>query len=181
MVSLGTSENLGQGDGTYVASFIGLSPTVNTQVVILVALYNPQGRSFQGGEIAGPVVSQILTEILPYLGVTSTNNNVSNYKTITMPDLKTKTIGEAKDLLKSYGFTVHTDESITDDQLVSNQMPKKGAQLLDGANVFLYTDSSNVSTSVAVPNFKGMSAVEAINAAQEANLNISLDGSRNCN
>ena len=59
----GTSENLGQGDGTYVASFLGLSPTVNTQVVVLVALYNPQGKSFQGGEIAGPVVGQILSEV----------------------------------------------------------------------------------------------------------------------
>lgn len=173
----GTSENLGQGDGTYVASFIGLSPTVNTQVVILVALYNPQGKSFQGGEIAGPVVSQILSEILPYIGVTSTNNNSSNYTTTTMPDLKTKTIGEAKELLSSYGFIVHVGDSVNDDELVSNQMPKKGAQLLDSANVFLYTENNNVATSVPVPNFKGMSVSEALNVASEYNLNISLDGS----
>lgn len=172
----GTSENLGQGDGTYVASFIGLSPTVNTQVVILVALYNPQGKSFQGGEIAGPVVSQILTEILPYIGVASTNIS-SNYKTSTMPDLKNKTVGEAKQLLKSYGFTVHIGDSVKDDELVTNQMPKKGAQLLDSASVFLYTENSNVSTSVTVPNFKGMSVAEANNVASEYNLNIALDGS----
>lgn len=172
----GTSENLGQGDGTYVASFIGFSPTVNTQVVVLVALYNPQGKSFQGGEIAGPVVSQILTEILPYIGVTSTNNSDSKYDTTTMPDLKNKTIGEAKQILQSYGFIVHVGDSTGDDELVSNQMPKKGAQLLDGANVFLYTENHNVSTSVAVPSFKGMSVSEAQNVATEYNLNISLDG-----
>ena len=80
---------------------------LGTQVVILVALYNPQGRSFQGGGIAAPVVSQILAEILPYIGVASSNTNVSTYETITMPDLKTKTIGEAKNLLQSYGFNVH--------------------------------------------------------------------------
>src|SRR5699024_1316227 len=79
----GTSENLGQGDGTYVASFMGFSPTVNTQAVILVALYNPQGKSFQGGEIAGPVVSQIFSEILPYIGVASTSNTSSDYETKT--------------------------------------------------------------------------------------------------
>ena len=174
----GTSENLGQGDGTYVASFIGLSPTVNTQVVVLVALYNPKGKSFQGGEIAGPVVSQILSEVLPYIGVASTTNDSSSkYETTTMPDLKNKTILEAKELLQASGFDVHIDSSIQDTELVANQMPKKGAQLLENADVFLYTESSNVSTSVSVPNFKGMSVSEAINVASEANLNIAIDGS----
>lgn len=173
----GTSENLGQGDGTYVASFLGLSPTVNTQVVVLVALYNPQGKSFQGGEIAGPVVGQILSEVLPYIGVASSNTDSSNYKTKTMPDLKNKTIAEARTLLESYGFRVHIDSSVQDTDLVTNQMPKKGAQLLENADVFLYTQTSNVATSVVVPNFKGMSVSEAQNVALESNLNISLDGS----
>ncbi len=173
----GTSENLGIGNGTYVASFLGLSPTVNTQVVVLVALYNPQGRSFQGGEIAGPVVGQILSEILPYIGVASINDTSSNYHTTTMPDLTTKTVADSRILLESYGFNVHIDDSISDDELVVNQMPRKGAQLLDGADVFIYTDSHNMATSVVVPNFKGMSVLEAINAASEANINISLEGS----
>ena len=173
----GTSENLGQGDGTYVASFIGLSPTVNTQVVVLVALYNPKGDSFQGGEIAGPVVGQILSEILPYIGVASTTNTDSNYETITMPNVENRTIAEARNLLQSYGFDVHIDSSIQDTELVKNQMPKKGAHLLENADIFLYTDTNNVATSVTVPNFKGMSVAEAINVASEHNLNIALDGS----
>ena len=173
----GTSENLGKGDGTYVASFIGLSPTVNTQVVVLVALYNPQGKSFQGGEIAGPVVAQILTEILPYIGVASTANTSSNYKTTTLAYLKNKTVREAKAELEKAGFGVHLDSSVSDDELVTNQMPRKGALLLKDAQVFLYTESSNVATSVNVPSFKGMSVSEALNVAKEHNLNIALDGS----
>ncbi len=173
----GTTENLAQNNGTYVASFIGLSPTVNTQVVILVALYNPQGYSHQGGEIAGPVVGQVLSEILPYIGVASTSNTESNYETHTMPNLENKTVAEARELLQSYGFIVHTDDTIQDTDLVTNQMPKKGAHLLNGANVFIYTQNSNVSTSVTVPNFRGCTAAEAINIAAEANLNIVLDGS----
>ena len=172
----GTSENLGQGDGTYVASFIGFSPTVNTQVVVLVALYNPQGDSFQGGGIAAPVVGQILSEVLPYIGVASTSNNSASYETKTMPNLEGKTISEAKETLTSLGFNVHVDSSVQDTDLVTSQMPRKGALLLDNANVFLYTENSSVSTSVNVPNFKGMTVSEAIDAANKANLNISLDG-----
>jgi len=58
----------------YVSSFIGLSPVQNTQVAILVILYNPdtsKGQNIQGGVIVAPVVSQILSEVLPYLDVAS--------------------------------------------------------------------------------------------------------------
>lgn len=61
----------------YVASFIGIGPVENTKIVVLTCLYDPQGRSHQGGEIAAPVVSKIFSEVLPYLGVSS-NTDKSN-------------------------------------------------------------------------------------------------------
>ena len=115
--------------------------------------------------------------ITTFLASSITSNSESDYETKTMPDLKNKTVAEAKTLLETYGFDIHIDSSIQDTELIINQMPKKGAHLLENADVFLYTDSSNVSTSVVVPNFKGMSVTEAMNVASEHNLNIALDGS----
>jgi stage V sporulation protein D (sporulation-specific penicillin-binding protein) len=66
----GTSEPTdGNADEGYVASFVALSPVENSQVVILVTLYDPTEKSIQGSQTAGPVVSKILTEVLPYLGI----------------------------------------------------------------------------------------------------------------
>lgn len=66
----GTSEPVaGNENAGYVTSFAAISPIENTQVVVLVTLYDPQGRSHQGGETAAPVVSNILKEILPSLGI----------------------------------------------------------------------------------------------------------------
>ena len=46
----GTSED-GVNTGKYVTSFLGVSPTENPQVVVLVTLYNPTGEGgHQGGE-----------------------------------------------------------------------------------------------------------------------------------
>lgn len=61
----------------YVASFVGIGPVENTKIVVLTCLYDPQGPSHQGGEIAAPVVSKIFSEVLPYLGVSS-NTDKSN-------------------------------------------------------------------------------------------------------
>ena len=64
----------------YVASFVGIGPVENTKIVVLTCLYDPQGESHQGGEIAAPVVSKIFSEVLPYLGVSSNadKSNVQN-------------------------------------------------------------------------------------------------------
>lgn len=176
----GTSEKLTSSDDEYVASFIGVSPTINTQAVILVALYNPQGKSFQGGEIAGPVVAQIFSEILPQLGVTSsvTNSSTSSYKTTPLTNVCGLTVAEAHQTLRNAGFSVHTPAGVDENELVINQMPKTGVTLFEDSDVFIYTESSNIATNVITPNFKGKTLEQCINMAQEVNVNIVADGSR---
>lgn len=125
----GTSEPIwGDEESGYVASFIAVSPTTNAQVIILVALYDPKGDSYQGGEIAGPVVAQILGETLPYLGIASDSSETgdSDEQDIhTLPDVRNLTIKQATDKLKNLGFDVHIsgDEDIKT-TLVTDQMPK---------------------------------------------------------
>ena len=57
----------------YAASFIAASPIENTQLVVLFTLYGLQeSADHQGGQVAAPFVSKILSETLPYLGIEST-------------------------------------------------------------------------------------------------------------
>ena len=178
----GTSEPLpGSEEKGYVASFIAMSPTVNTQVVILVTIYNPKGESHQGSQVAGPVVKQILSEVLPYLGVVSENtsdiNSSVKNKSNLLPDVRNKTIREAKELLKNSGFKVKiTGEEDENSTLIIDQVPKPGVTLLEGAVIYLFTSNNNVRETTTVPNLKGMSSAQVINSIQAANLNVILDG-----
>ncbi len=66
----GTSEPVvGDTSSGYTTSFAAISPIENTQVAILVTLYDPKGDSHQGGQTAAPVVSNILSEVLPAMGI----------------------------------------------------------------------------------------------------------------
>lgn len=180
----GTSEPLsGNEDEGYVASFIAMSPTVNTQVVVLVTIYDPKGYSHQGSQVAGPVIKQILSEVLPYLGVASNNNSntittTTTTKTAILPDVTNKKISEAKSILKSAGFNVKIsgdeDENST---LVIDQVPKPGVTLLEDSSVYLYTSKNNSRSNAKVPNLKGMSSAQVINSIKASNLNVILDGS----
>ncbi|MBR3324862.1 MAG: peptidoglycan glycosyltransferase [Clostridia bacterium] len=63
----GTSED-GVNTNKYIASFIGIGPTENPQIVILVTLYNPKGEGgHTGGGVAAPLAGNILNEIFQYL------------------------------------------------------------------------------------------------------------------
>lgn len=178
----GTSEPISTSDdGMYVASFIGISPVENPEVVVLVTLYDPQGEAgHQGGTIAAPVVSQILSEVLPYLGIPSDdlssdegNNNIT---TTTLVDVRNKTLAEAKKIIEDAGFTCKisgTDTSL----IVTDQVPKPGTALISGATVNLYSTGNEARVSQEVPNLKGMSFAQARNALKAKNLNIHVTGS----
>lgn len=179
----GTSEPLyANTEEGYVASFVGVAPISNPEVVILVAIYDPKGDSgHQGGQVAGPVVSQILAEILPDLDVASstdyhTNDTSNAYKTTALPDVTTMTTAKAKEVLEKAGFNVTISGEVDSESLVIEQTPKAGVKLLDNANIYLYTENNNVKTSTTVPDFKGMSAGQAINSAKSKNLNLVLNG-----
>ena len=164
----------------YVASYVAISPVEDTKIVLLVTLYDPQGENgYQGGQVAGPVVSQMLNEILPYLGVVSSttgDNSSSNY--ITVPDVRNKTVAEAEKTLKDAGFKVKTYvNGDANTILVEDQNPKPGSSLPKNSLIILYGEGSTTSTSVVVPDLKGMNASQATSTLQSKNLNINIEGS----
>ena len=143
----GTSEpSASSKDSGYVASFIAVAPSTNPEVVILVALFNPKAGANEGGAISAPVVSQILSEVLPHMGIAPDNVNTSNsndsYTTTTLPDLTNKSLQDAKTLLKNLGFTVHLNGVEDLSALVTSQNPKPGVLLLKNADVYLYSNTS---------------------------------------
>ena len=171
----GTSEpDPNHPENGYVASFLAIAPVENTKVVALLSLYGPQGKSHFGGVIAAPVVSQVLSEVLPYLGIPS-NDNSSESNGIKIPDLKSKTVEEAKQILKDLGINCLT--SANSSEIITSQTPKAGTSISQNGFVRLYTAENNSSVSTSVPDLKGKSLTQATAALKAKNLNIQATGS----
>ena len=178
----GTSEPVyTRAEEGYVASYAAISPIEDTQVVLLLTLYDPPKSNHQGGQLAGPVVSQMLSEILPYLNVPSSeepSEDTNNNNTIIVPDVRNKTIAEAEKILKSAGFNPKSYvDGDSNNTLVVEQTPKPGAYLSRNSLIVLYGEENNVSTSITVPDLKGMNASQATTALRDKNLNIDIEGS----
>jgi len=63
-----TSEKLPRGNGKYISSFLGFAPANNPQVIGLIMIDEPVGV-YYGGTIAAPVMAELFSNILPYLGI----------------------------------------------------------------------------------------------------------------
>ncbi len=180
----GTSEPApGREEEGYVASFLAIAPVENTKVAVLLTLYDPAESNNYGGQIAAPVVAQVLSEVLPYLEIPSNNTTITttptdtynSLQTASLPDVKNKTIAEAKKILENAGFKCDTTSN--QDSIVTEQVPKPGTALLKGAVVKLYSSSNNARTSVEVPSVKGLTAIKAKNILINKNLNVKVVGS----
>ena len=175
----GTSEpNPEHPEDGFVSSFLAIAPVENTKVVALLILYGPQGDSYYGGRIAAPVVSQVLSEVLPYLGIPSDDTSDSSSgssNNITIPDLRNKTVAQAKQSLENLGLTYLT--SAADDEIITSQTPKAGVSLSQGGIVKLYTSGNDTTVSTTLPDLKGKSLYQAKSALKNKNLNIQATGS----
>ncbi len=176
----GTSEPMsGNEEAGYVASFIAISPIENTQVVVLTVLYDPEGETYQGGQTAGPVAANILSEVLPYLGINKDGENVTTKEktTVTVPNISSKTVASAKQILQEYGFNVNVNIKESENtSIVTDQMPKPGTVLEKGADIYLYTAENDNRISVQVPTLTGLTITEARQKLKANKLNIKIEG-----
>lgn len=66
-----TSQTLPRSANKYISSFLGFAPADDPVVLGICIIYNPQGV-YYGGTIAAPVIQNIFSNILPYLGLEKT-------------------------------------------------------------------------------------------------------------
>ena len=135
----GTSED-GVNTGKYVASFVGVATIDNPELVILVTLYNPTGEGGHGGGgTAGPVVAQVLGEVLPYIEFKKDKETEEDLKEeVMVPNLVNKTISEAKKELKEIQLELEIEtelEEYNSEAIITEQIPKPGIKIKQGGKI----------------------------------------------
>lgn len=169
------TETRGQESGTeYVASMIAVAPADNPRIAMLILADNPKEISHSGGTVAGPAISGILSEILPYLGVDPvfSEEELANME-INTPHLIGTDIDSAKAQLEKKGLNADIRGS---GSKVIGQMPASGTKIPKDGKVILYTDSEVQIRQTIVPAVTGLSPSQAALALSNAGLNVCFKG-----
>ena len=179
----GTAEGLNKDGNRYIVSsvsFIAIAPSEDAEIVLLTVLYEPQTSSSFGSTLVAPIVSKMLSEILPYMGIVSSDSGTgsSSLNLVSVPNVTNKTLTEAVKILKNYGLRVsYADNTDANSTLVTEQVPAAGTALYANSTVALYTKQNSVRTSVTVPDLTGYTLAQARSVLSNLNLNLKYVGS----
>lgn len=174
----GTSEKLAKfietGDKCYVSSYMTFAPMDDPEIAILVMIDEPRGANYYGGTVAAPVGSEILSDILPYMGYEPqyTEEELANFA-ISVPNVVGDEIATAKNKIAVAELKVKV---VGNGEKVISQLPEGGAELSKGGTVILYTEADSEVSLTTVPDFNGMSLSQVNSAAASANLNLEFAG-----
>ncbi|MDO4743189.1 MAG: penicillin-binding transpeptidase domain-containing protein [bacterium] len=176
----GTSEKvadaLQQGvDALYIGSTIGIAPMNSPEIAVLVMLDEPTGSAYYGGTIAAPVVSQVLAEILPYLGFEPdyTQEELASIS-VAVPNVTDKKVDVAKATIMNSGLKC---KIVGGGSTVISQSPKPSQQVQKGGTVVLYTEGNQAENKVTVPNLVGKTLSQVNSEAANSGINIAYSGS----
>lgn len=135
-----TSEKLPRKSGKYIASFCAFAPAENPQVIAIVLVDEPQGV-YYGGQVAGPVMKELLTNALPYLGIspryTEEELEMDGVAPLTVANYVGMTVGNAKNEAAKAKVTI---EVIGEGENVKSQFPPEGTAINQNSKILLYTD-----------------------------------------
>lgn len=97
-------------------------------------------KTHQGGGVAAPVASQVLSEVLPYLEVQKKAEEEK--QDVEVPNLIGITIKEAKEKLKENNLELEyeklNDENIKETEaIICEQLPKEGVKIMQGNKVIV--------------------------------------------
>ncbi len=118
-----TSEKLPRRSGKYIASFLAFAPAENPQVLALCLVDEPKGV-YYGGQVTGPVMKELLENILPYMGIepdySEKELEMKGVMPVEVPDFCGMPLKDAKAMLKSLNLEC---EAIGEGEVVVGQFP----------------------------------------------------------
>ncbi len=158
----------------YIASFAGIAPSDDPEVALICYFDTPTGNNYYGTAVAGPCFRNIMSEVLPYLGVEK------KYSEKELTNLSAQTESYVGMTVDEASAAVTKAELVPiikgDGENVISQSPKAYSQIPKDGTVVLYTDDSAQSDIVTVPDFTGLTMAQSSTLAADSGLNITISG-----
>ena len=142
----GTAQKVGEDgnylQGNYILSFLGAAPMNDPEVMVYLAIDNPKNTIQYGGVVAAPLVGEIMSEILPILGIKKQNETQIEKEYRWYIDQKYVTVlnyvGLERNKIKTH--EAYKIEIVGDGLKIVAQSPNKNERIKEGGTVVLYTE-----------------------------------------
>ena len=163
--------NGGYLDGIHVYSYIGFAPAENPELIMFVAVQNPDTEQASGHPYAGHIYRFVMNNALSYLGLRTSiidESNMPNFERNYVPNILNLPTEIAISELESAGFEAIV---IGNGDRVFKQSPPGSSNVLIGEKVFIQTDVED-----RLPDFTGWSRAQINQYQLLLGIDIEFDG-----
>ncbi len=165
----------GYGQGRYIASFVGMAPAQNPQIVGLIVLDEPRG-AYYGGAVAAPVFRDIVATWAT-LGrgpvripaQTLVTASARRPPAVRVPDVRMMAADQARYVIRSMGMDCAMEGS---GARVAVQSPEPGSHARSGEVVRIVL-STDPPPDTGFPDLKGLSVREAVARLGDLSVRVS--------
>jgi len=165
--------------GDHTISFAALAPAENPEIVVLVVLQKPRDKTLTSGG-AAKTCGVIIERTLEYMGVPRVYSELDISRlseTKAVPDMTGLTYAEAIKELGNIGLRAEAGErSMSDQTIIRSQWPAVGMAVHHRSLIYLYPTDQVKEDLVVVPDLTGKTVHESLLSANEAGLNILIEG-----
>lgn len=158
----------------YASSYVCFTPAEDPEIILLVMADMPdKNKEYYGSKVAVPTARDILTDVLPYMGITP------NYSDEELKELDVKvpllegSVDNVKATLDGMGLTYQV---IGNGVEVVAQSPITGTAVAKGGCVYLYTELGSEMKMAEVPDLMGLSPQSANESLTYVGLNFVARG-----
>ena len=170
----------GYAENQYIASFMGVAPVNDPQIVMLVVCDNPKTTEHTGSSVCGDVFQGAASDILNYLKVPAQVDphdfTGGTVESVTLPNLCDLAVETAQEKAWNLGLTTTV---VGTGQQVIAQLPLANTKMVKGGTVVLYTKlptSLETVQQIPVPELTGKTAEEIQQLSQDYNLSFEITG-----
>jgi penicillin-binding protein 2B len=157
------------GESNYVFSFMGMAPKDDPELIMYVAVQQPELVS---GKVGSDPVSEIFTAVmkssLQYMDI-KPSAKPSIKQSLDVPDVTDLSMDEAEKVLKNHGLQAVI---IGKGDTVTSQLPKASESYLEGGKVLLQTDGN-----ATMPNMKDWSLRDVLKLTELTGIKLKTSGS----
>lgn len=127
----------------YILSMISAAPMDDPEIVLYIAADAPQNDILYGGTVIGPVIKNCYADILPYLGIKKSDEQLPKKKVWgdAAEFVVENYLGKSKKDAVMEGLSF---EFIGEGDTIVDQLPEAGSVLHEGGKVWIYLGNDNV-------------------------------------
>lgn len=177
----GTAKKAGVGgyvDGKYISTFVGMAPSDNPRITVMVSIDEPDPSNYYAGQISAPVAKQIFNDVFNYLalntGADKDDVARSMLKDVVVPNVRGMKKVEAVKILKDNNIDCSIEGT---GDIVSDTNPIPGYTVKEGTKIILYTGTtSNYNGNVIVPSLQGFNEEKSTKILESVGLKATFSG-----